>query len=59
VEDGMDLKAAMTKSFREARKRKYEFGAIALNKRGEYSAMTTTPFMLWAVHDGDRVRVSL
>jgi L-asparaginase len=59
VEDGMTLKEAMQKTFRAAKKRDYHFGAIALNARGEYSAMTTTPFMLWAVHDGDRVKVSL
>jgi beta-aspartyl-peptidase (threonine type) len=42
-EDGMSLKAAMQKSFKDARARKYHFGAIALNRRGEYAAATTTP----------------
>ena len=59
VEDGMSVQEAMKKSFREARKRDYHFGAIALGKDGSYSALTTTPFMLWAVHTGDLVKVSL
>jgi L-asparaginase len=58
VEDGMPLKSAFQKSFREARARNYAFGAIALNDRGEYAAATTTPCMVWAVADGDGVRVS-
>jgi L-asparaginase len=59
VEDGMALKAAMEKSFREARKRKFQFGAIALCADGSYSAITTTPFMLWAVHTKEELKVSL
>jgi L-asparaginase len=59
VEDGMSIKEAMQKSFREARKRDYHFGAIALGRDGSFSAMTTTPFMLWAVHTGKAVKVSL
>lgn len=57
-EDGMSLKTAFQKSFKEARDRKYHFGAIALNRTGEYAAATTTPSMVWAVADGDGVQVS-
>lgn len=59
VEDGMSLKGAFLKSFKEARARNYAFGAIALNARGEYAASTTTPFMYWAVGDGNVVKVSI
>jgi len=58
-EDGMSLKGAMQKSFKEARSRKYHFGAIALNYRGEYAAATTTPYMHWAVCDGVETKASL
>lgn len=59
VEDGLNVKMAMQKSFREAKKCKYHFGAIALGKDGTHAALTTTPFMLWAVCDGKTVKVSI
>jgi L-asparaginase len=59
VEDGMSVASAMKKSFTEARRRGYEFGAIALGKDGTYSAMTTTPFMLWAVHTSEDLKTNL
>ena len=49
----------MKNSFAEARRRGYEFGAIALAKDGTYSALTTTPFMLWAVCTADEIKVNL
>ena len=49
VEDGMSVDKAMKKSFAEAKKRKYFFGAIALGKDGSYSAHTLTKCMLWGV----------
>jgi L-asparaginase len=59
VEDGLSVKAAMKKSFSEARRRRYHFGAIALDRNGNYEALTTTPFMLWAVHTARELKVSL
>lgn len=59
VEDGLSVKDAMKKSFGEARRRNYHFGAISLGRDGTYSALTTTPFMLWAVHTVDGIKVSL
>jgi len=59
VEDGSSVKAAMKKSFAEAKRRNYHFGAIALDKSGDYVALTTTPFMLWAVATANDVKVNL
>ncbi len=59
VEDGLSVAAAMKKSFAEARKRKYHFGAIALGRDGRFSALTTTPFMLWAAQTVDELTISL
>lgn len=59
VEDGLSVEAAMKKSFKEAKRRKFHFGAIALDKNGNYEAITTTPFMLWAVATADAVEVNL
>ena len=59
VEDGLSVKDAMKKSFNEARRRDYEFGAIALARDGSYSALTTTQFMLWAVHTTSELKTNL
>lgn len=59
VEDGLSVKDAMKKSFADAKRRGYHFGAIALAKDGTYSALTTTPFMLWAVHTSSELKVNL
>ncbi len=59
VEDGLSVSAAMKKSFAEARRRGYEFGAIALARDGSFSALTTTPFLLWAVCNSDGITVNL
>lgn len=58
VEDGMSVKDAMKKSFSEARKRKYSFGAIALGRDGSYSALTLTKSMLWAVRSANESKIS-
>lgn len=52
VEDGMTVHAAMKKSFSEVAKRGFSFGAIALDKKGNYSIGTTCKIILWAVNDG-------
>lgn len=52
VEDGMSLTNAFEKSFAEAKKRKYQFGAIGLGRDGSYAAMKTTRYMSWAVKKG-------
>lgn len=59
VEDGLDVVKAMKKSFAEAKRRDYEFGAIALAKDGTYSALTTTPFMLWSVQTHEELKTNL
>lgn len=58
VEDGMSVKDAMKKSFAEAKKRKYFFGAIALGSDGSYSALTLTKCMLWAVRTTKETKVT-
>lgn len=58
VEDGMSVQAAMKKSFSEAKKRKYLFGAIALGRDGQYSAMTLTKCMLWGVRSAKETKVT-
>ncbi len=58
VEDGMSVKDAMKKSFKEAGKRKYSFGAIALGSDGSYSALTLTKCMLWGVKTSKDTKVT-
>lgn len=58
VEDGMSVQEAMKKSFAEAKKRKYLFGAIALGRDGSYSAMTLTKCMLWGVRTTKETKVT-
>ncbi|MFQ3585197.1 MAG: isoaspartyl peptidase/L-asparaginase [Cyanobacteriota bacterium] len=55
VEDGMSLKAAVAKSFQEARQRSRAFGAIALSRAGEIAWETTTDMLLAAYHDGQGI----
>lgn len=58
VEDGLTVEKAMRKSFKEAAKRKFEFGAIALDKQGRYSAISTSDCMLWGVKSSKETRVT-
>ncbi len=59
VADGMTLKAAMTKSFTEARSRQREFGAIALAANGDVAWDTTTDVLLAAYHTGEGIHLTL
>jgi L-asparaginase len=59
VEDGLSLKAAMAKSFQEARQRRRSFGAIALSRSGEIAWDTTTDLLLAAYHDGQGIGLTI
>ncbi|MEN9202353.1 MAG: isoaspartyl peptidase/L-asparaginase [Thermostichus sp. DG_1_6_bins_120] len=59
VEEGMSLKAAVAKSFQEARQRNRAFGAIALSQFGEIAWDTTTDMLLAAYHDGQEIAFTL
>jgi len=59
VTDGMNLKAAMQKTFAEARSRQRDFGAIALSASGELAWETTTDVILVAAHDGEKITLSI
>ncbi|MEN9230180.1 MAG: isoaspartyl peptidase/L-asparaginase [Thermostichus sp. DG02_5_bins_236] len=59
VEDGMSLKAAVAKSFQEARQRNRAFGAIALSQSGEIVWDTTTDMLLAAYHDGQGIGLTI
>ncbi|MEN9224673.1 MAG: isoaspartyl peptidase/L-asparaginase [Thermostichus sp. HHBFW_bins_43] len=59
VEDGLSLKAAVAKSFQEARLRSRAFGAIALSRSGEIAWDTTTDMLLAAYHDGQGIRLTI
>jgi L-asparaginase len=57
VEDGMSLSSAFAKSFREARRRGLQFGAIGLAKDGSFVAETTTSFMSWGMKSAKHTRI--
>jgi L-asparaginase len=57
VEDGMPLREAFRKTFREARRRHYQFGAIAVAADGAFAAETTTAFLSWGLRRGPRTRL--
>jgi L-asparaginase len=48
VEAGIGLNESVERLLSGARRRKAQFGLIALNERGEYTAATTTKNILWA-----------
>jgi L-asparaginase len=52
VETGMPLKKAVAKVIAKARKRGAEFGMIALDRKGNFTAATTTKCIVWAGTDG-------
>jgi L-asparaginase len=50
VRDGMNLKQAFQKTFREVRAKVRRMGAVAVDVRGNIQAFTTTEVMLFAYH---------
>lgn len=48
VLDGTNLKNTFSKTFKEAKPLRYEFGAIGLSGKGEIQIAKTTEFMYWA-----------
>ncbi|MBE8967502.1 isoaspartyl peptidase/L-asparaginase [Nostocales cyanobacterium LEGE 12452] len=55
VTDGMSLKEAMQRSFREANENKRDLGAIALDASGAIAWGKTSEILLAAYHDGEKV----
>lgn len=51
VETGMPLKKAVGKVIRKARQLDSEFGLIALDRRGQFLASTTTKSLIWGAVD--------
>lgn len=58
VEDGLTLQESFRKSFREAKRRGYGFGAIGVARDGSFAAETTTGFMNWAVRYGAEIKIN-
>lgn len=54
VTDGMSLKGAFQKTFREVRRKGRRMGAIAVDSRGHMEATTTTEILLFAAQKGKR-----
>ena len=52
VETGMSLKVAVNKVMAKARKRGAEFGMIALDRKGNFMAATTTKCIVWGAVNG-------
>lgn len=57
VQDGLPLKEAFQKSFREARRHKFSFGAVGLARDGSYAALTTAGAMAWAVKNAREEKI--
>ncbi|MBG1264632.1 isoaspartyl peptidase/L-asparaginase [Nostoc commune] len=55
VTDGMSLKEAMQRSFREAHQNQRDLGAIALDASGAIAWGKTSEILLAAYHDGEKI----
>ncbi|MEH2116850.1 isoaspartyl peptidase/L-asparaginase [Nostoc sp.] len=55
VTDGMSLKEAMQRSFKEAHQNKRDLGAIALDVSGAIAWGKTSEILLAAYHDGEKI----
>ncbi len=54
VRDGMNLKRAFGKTFREVRLRGKRMGAIGLDRKGNWIAQTTTEVLIYAIQKGKK-----
>lgn len=59
VTDGMSLKDAMQRSFKEGHENKRDFGAIALDMNGAIAWGKTCEILLAAYHDGEKINDTL